>query len=324
MSSSPTRLSVVLPVYNVSPWVEKCLDSIFQQTHPAYEVIAVDDGSTDLSHDILTQYASIHPELHIIRQKNSGLSVARNSGLDYATGTHLIFIDSDDFIEPTMFEKLLDMAIDDGLDMALCNGWFHFEDRKSDKLINSLPSTSPMEGKEYLKQLLSNKSIFHAVWMHLYRIDFIRSHNFHFIAGQVHEDVIWTNEALLEAQRVRYIDEPLYYYRIRQQRSGDDKKRRSINYTIPCSITNTTRLLELANNNINDNELIYLMQWQGVDSGFSVFHLIEKITSKKERLRYINKIWNDGFFRLMWKNANSFKHKRKITRLILRKIFQIA
>lgn len=322
--TAPPKLSVVLPVYNVSPWLKECLDSIFQQTFPAHEIVAVDDGSTDQSPKILSNYSLSHPELKVIRQENAGLSVARNSGLAQTTGTHVIFLDSDDTIEPTMFEKLFKMAVDDDLDIALCNGYFNFEGRKKNRLINENSSSSVMAGREWLRQLLHNQRIFHGVVMHLYRVDFLQSNNFCFIPGQIHEDVIWTNQVLLAAQRIRYTDKPFYNYRIRQNRSGTDKIRRSLEYSIPCSVTNTRQLIKMGNNIKNDKDLSALMRWQGVDSGFAVFHMIDKLPSKNDRLQYVNRLWNDGFFSLLWNNASLFKHKRKVARLALRRALHLV
>jgi glycosyltransferase involved in cell wall biosynthesis len=318
-----TTLSVVLPVYNVAKWLEKCLDSIFQQTRPADEVIAVDDGSTDNSYEILSRYAKIHPQLKIIQQENQGLSVARNTGMDAVSGDYLIFIDSDDFIDKNMYSIMMNMVTCNKLDMAICNGWFYFENRAPNRLINNIENSIVMPGKEWLKERLRSKEITHMVWMHIYKTRFIKREKFKFIPGQVHEDVIWTNQALIAAETIQYIDKPLYYYRIRQNRSGADQIRRSIEYVIPCSVTNTNILIDIANNIKQDSELAQLMRWQAVDSGFAVFHLIEKLSNKKSRIEQLNTLWNSNFFRLMWNNSTSINHKRKVIRLTIKKFLRL-
>jgi|SaaInlV_165m_DNA_2_1040747.scaffolds.fasta_scaffold07216_2 glycosyltransferase involved in cell wall biosynthesis len=323
MRENLDTLSIVLPVYNVAKWLEKCLDSIFQQTWPADEIIAVDDGSTDNSYKILSRYAKIHPQLKIIRQSNGGLSVARNTGIAAATGTYLIFIDSDDFIDENMYSIMMNMVTSNNLDMAICNGWFYFENREPNKLINHIGNSIVMPGKEWLKERLRSKKIIHMVWMHIYKTRFIKKEKFEFIPGQVHEDVIWTNQILIAAKTMQYIDKPLYYYRIRQNRSGADQIRRSIEYVIPCSVTNTNILIDIANNIKQDSELAQLMRWQAVDSGFAVFHLIEKLSNKKSRIEQLNTLWNSNFFRLMWNNSTSINHKRKVIRLTIKKFLRL-
>jgi hypothetical protein len=143
---TPLDLSVVLPVYNVAPYLRQCLDSLANQERPAKEIIAVDDGSTDESPAILAEYAAGRlPSLNIIRQENGGLSAARNTGLRYATGKWLAFVDSDDFVAPSMFQTLVEAAERDDLDIALCNGIYHFDDKQPERPIY----TAALEGKHY-------------------------------------------------------------------------------------------------------------------------------------------------------------------------------
>lgn len=112
-------LSLVVPVYNVAPYLRCCLDSLFAQTRAADEIIVVDDGSTDGCPAILAEYAAKAPKIRVIRQENGGLSAARNIGMANAGGRYLAFVDSDDFIVPAMYERLLTMAQADDLDRAL-------------------------------------------------------------------------------------------------------------------------------------------------------------------------------------------------------------
>ena len=103
-------ISVIVPVYNVKPYIAKCLDSIMRQTYTNIEIIVVDHGSTDGSEHICDEYANKDQRIIVIHQKNGGLAAARNTGIDAAHGEYLGFVDSDDFIEPFMYEKLLTAA----------------------------------------------------------------------------------------------------------------------------------------------------------------------------------------------------------------------
>ena len=100
------RFSVIIPVYNVEKFIGKCLDSVFKQTYSDYEIVAVNDGSTDSSLKILENYQINNPKLKIISQKNKGLGGARNTGISNAKGEFLIFLDSDDYIATNMLETL--------------------------------------------------------------------------------------------------------------------------------------------------------------------------------------------------------------------------
>lgn len=322
---TPPRISVVLPVYNVAAYLPACLDSIVTQTLVPDEIIAVDDGSTDDSPAILAQYASRIPGMRVIRQKNGGLSVARNTGVQAVTGKWLVFIDSDDFISPDYFSHLVSVAELGNLDVALCNAVFHYDNSNPNRPIyTSTPETHIESGREWLRNRLQQRFFPHMVWMHLYKRSFINKHQFKFIPGQVHEDVIWTNQVLLSADRVQYIHEPLYNYRIRQSRSGADKIRRSIDYTITSSINNTASISGMADTLSDDPELQRLMRWQAADSGNAIFHLIRKLPSRKDRLTQLDYLRKKEFFGLMWHNSQTMSQKRKVIRKILSTFLRIT
>ena len=322
---SQPMLSIVMPVYNVAAYLPACLDSLMAQTFPPDEIIAVDDGSTDACPQILADYARQMPNLRIIRQENGGLSVARNTGINHARGKWLAFVDSDDFVAPDMFRTLLETAEQDDLDMVLCNGVYHFEGRKPDQHIYKTPlETILQSGREWMKHRLTNRHMPHMVWLHVYRTDFLKNHRFTFIPGRVHEDVIWTNTVLLAARQVRYVDQPLYFYRIRQSRSGVDLVRRSREYVIPCSINNAFEMNHMVSSVSDDAELARLMRWQVFDSGNAVFHLIEKLPNKHDRLLQLDNLWESGFLRMLWNNTLSLSEKRKVLRQIILKILHLG
>ena len=209
-------LSVVVPVYNVAPFLERCLASLAAQNLDGMEIVLVDDGSTDDCPAILARYAAQYPEMRVIRQDNGGLSAARNTGLDHIGGEYVAFVDSDDWIEPGYFRRLLDLARAKNLDMAHGNAMYHFEGRREDRPIyRDALSTEVMRGSEVLRRRLTEKTLLHMVWMHLYRRDFIERLSLRFVPRLIHEDVLWTTRALLEAQRVAYDPTPGYFYRQR-------------------------------------------------------------------------------------------------------------
>jgi len=318
-------LSIVLPVYNTASYLRRCLDSIAAQAALPKEIIAIDDGSTDESKTILVEYAANRlPMLRIKHQENNGLSAARNTGLRLATGKWVSFIDSDDFIDPMMFQKTVAMAEQDDLDILLCNGLYRFEDGRSDTPIYSAPiETDLQSGPDWLKRRLLDRRIAHMVWLHLYKNTFLRAHQFKFIPGRVHEDVVWTNRVLLAANRVRQINDQFYFYCIRTTRSGADMIRRSLEYTIPCSIDNALELDSLANT-IADRTLSDLMRWQAFDSGNAVFHLIEKLPNSHDRLHQLDLLSKKGVLRMMWNNAGSMGEKRKVIRVFAKKLFRYS
>ena len=112
------RISVIIPVYNVRKYIEKCLDSILNQTVPFDEIIVVNDGSTDGSEIVCRKYQSAHPGIILIEQKNLGLSEARNRGMKRATGDYIVFVDSDDWVSDCMCETIKSIVADRDLDVV--------------------------------------------------------------------------------------------------------------------------------------------------------------------------------------------------------------
>ena len=114
-------ISVIVPVYKVERYLCRCVDSIIAQTYTNLQIILVDDGSPDGSGAICDDYAAKDSRITVIHKKNGGLSDARNAGLVAACGSYIGFVDSDDYIEPEMFEELLLKAMDTGADLTLCD-----------------------------------------------------------------------------------------------------------------------------------------------------------------------------------------------------------
>ena len=121
-------ISIVVPVYNVKQFLTKCLNSIISQTYSNLEIIVVDDGSTDGSATICDDYAKKDKRISVIHKENGGLASARNAGIDVAKGTYIGFVDSDDYIEPYMYEKLLQAILKYSCNIAVCGINYVFDD----------------------------------------------------------------------------------------------------------------------------------------------------------------------------------------------------
>lgn len=127
MSDSPL-ISVIIPVYNVEKYLHRCLDSVIEQTYKNLEVILIDDGSTDHSGEICDDYAAKDVRIHVIHQENQGVSAARNKGLDTAKGEYIAFVDSDDYILPEMYAKMLECIIENNVDFCVCQWQYEYAD----------------------------------------------------------------------------------------------------------------------------------------------------------------------------------------------------
>lgn len=118
MEETP-KVSIIVPIYNVEPYLRQCLDSLVNQTYKNIEIICVDDGSTDASSEILTEYALKSSKVRVIRQENSGLSAARNVGFSFATGKYVMYVDSDDWIDVCTCEKAVFKAEEHAADLVM-------------------------------------------------------------------------------------------------------------------------------------------------------------------------------------------------------------
>lgn len=312
-------LSLVMPVYNVAPFLERCLESLTAQNLSGMEIVIVDDGSTDECPAILARYASEHPEMRVICQENGGLSAARNTGLDHISGEYVAFVDSDDWIDPGFYRRLLDLARANDLDIAHGNAMYHFEGRREDHPIyRDDLSGEVMPGREVLRHRLGNKTFLHMVWMHLYRRDFIERLGMRFVPRLIHEDVLWTTRAFLEAKRVAYDPTPGYFYRQRIRPLPADVLDQRLDAVIASSVHNARGLAELAAPLREDPELQRLLRWQLVDGALSIFHKLRKVTAPELRRRLYRQLRHDGVYALLWNNATETAQRRRIARAWLK------
>ena len=207
--------SIIVPVYNVEQYLRDCLDSVVAQTYTDYELICVNDGSTDGSQFILEEYQQKYPQITIISQQNKGLSAARNAGIQAAKGNYLFFLDSDDWIESNALEVLAQKQA--GEDMVCFNGRRIFENDRQEQPETGI-SESGLSGWEYYTKyaLVPRKFHFVCTVLRLYRREYMLKNNLFFEEGIYHEDNLFTPFACYYAQRVKVIPDSLYVYRIRE------------------------------------------------------------------------------------------------------------
>lgn len=316
---SAPLLSLVVPVYNVAPYLPRCLESLAALNPPADEIIVVDDGSTDECPRILSDFGPRLPQMRVIRQENGGLSAARNTALEVATGKYLAFVDSDDFVSPDAYAEALRLIQDEDLDMVLLNANYHFEGRETDYAIYAdVAATGVIPGSEWLRQRFRAGRFLHMVWMHLYRRDFIERHHFRFIPRLIHEDVIWTTEALLAAQRVRYTGHIAVHYRIPVRRFNPEQAQRRLQAIVDSSVVNAEALARMADGLNADPELQGMLSDHLVDGALSIFHKLPKMPDRKVAAATLRRLREGGFIGLLWRHARSAAQRRRLARHWLR------
>lgn len=202
------QISVIVPVYKVEPYLQRCVDSILAQTYPDFELILVDDGSPDDCGRICDEYAETDPRVYVIHQENGGLSAARNSGIDWAfensDSQWLAFIDSDDWVHPDYLELLYRAANENEIKISICDF------KKVDRI-------GALENYDYKCEIISWESLFiknnvRAVvaWNKLYSKELFEEKRFP--EGKIHEDEFLTYKLLHAADSVAFIPITLYFY----------------------------------------------------------------------------------------------------------------
>lgn len=206
----PELISVIIPVYKVDKYLEKCIRSVVEQTYQNLEIILVDDGSPDGCPAICDMWAARDPRIRVIHKTNGGLSSARNAGLAVASGEYVAFVDSDDWIEPNMYELLHTACIDNRTLLSVCGRYDEYENG-SPKRIGRCP---PRKGVVAVEEMLSNMFLGQgwdsSVWDKLYH----RSLWAHicFPDGKIYEDIAIMHRVVIAAQQIALVNVPLYHY----------------------------------------------------------------------------------------------------------------
>lgn len=208
------KLSIIVPVYNVEDYLDRCLNSIINQNFVDYELILVDDGSTDSSGLICDNYEKKDPRIIVIHKKNGGLSSARNAGLDIARGEYIGFVDSDDWISPSMYESLITMCENFDLDLAVCGVQICYDEIEKNHNYYSTPKDNIMNKEEALKALFSYHYFGEEAWNKVYKKELFTT--LRYPEGKIHEDTYCICDILDKCSKIGYSKEIGYFYYQRQ------------------------------------------------------------------------------------------------------------
>lgn len=205
------KISVLVAAYNIEKYIDKCLASIAKQTYPNFEVIIIDDGSTDTTFKKCQIYCDQHPNFQVYTQKNQGLSAVRNQGLQKSTGEYVVFVDGDDYVSLDYLSKLYESLSKSHSDIAVCNFQTFPANTKTREIKDVVIS-----GEDAVIRLLKEQENYQIVsWNKLYKktlFDGIK-----FPVNQLNEDSFTTFKLFKKARKVSFISDKLYFYRQRQQ-----------------------------------------------------------------------------------------------------------
>ena len=212
------KVSVIIPVYNAEEFLPKCMESLVRQTEQEIEIICVDDGSTDKSHEILQEYSKKHTKVKVILKKNSGAAAARNHGIELARGEYLLFLDSDDYFESDLVQVAYEKAKEQELDILVFQASEFNHNTGEEKISNRFiekkylpepPVFSATDVSDYIFNITSP-----CPWNKLFKRSFIMENNIRFQNLKRANDVFFVYTAMAKAKRISTIENSLVHYRI--------------------------------------------------------------------------------------------------------------
>lgn len=253
-----TKYSFIVPVYNTSKYLKRCLDSLIGQKFESYEIIIVNDGSTDNSEDIIKCYLNKYKKIKYIKQRNKGLSEARNVGVKHAKGEYLLFVDSDDYVEKSLLKEV---------DKKISNvNLLRFQVIKEDetgkhKETHEEKAFGVVSGKDAFK-FISEYHFVEPAWCYVYEKEFYLKNKFEFKKGVYHEDFGLIPEIIYKAKSVKSINYLGYHYVVREgsiMTDGDYKKTVKKAFDMLEQYKNLKSLLKTSSkNNYDDYYLSYI------------------------------------------------------------------
>lgn len=314
-------VSIIIPIFNVEKYICDCLYSVVSQTYRPLDVILVDDRGTDNSMKLVLEFIDQHKDEGIrysvvTHEKNRGLSVARNSGTQHASGDYVLYLDSDDQIVPNMVELSVSAALDMDSDFTICD---YYSDELADKRGGHLLCNEKLvDGMEALK-LFNRGQIGVSAWGKLIKRSFIEKFRLTFVEGIINEDEPWLFQMMLCAKKIALIHKALYYYRYNSNSIMSNAK---IENAIRSNKIILDEFLKMINSNefLADNKEVYLSYMRLFVLYFTRLVKHHKVLPKLNSFKYSSKYFKTTccsipkYYRL-WNIA--FGLPQKWTRLYL-------
>ena len=284
-----TKVSVIVPVYNVEKYLAKCLDSLVNQTLKDIEIIVVNDGTKDNSQLIIDKYAKKYKNIKAYKKENGGLSSARNYGLKYAVGEYIGFVDSDDYVDTTMYEKMYNKAIENDFDIVVCDTIQVYDNCKEVYLKSNL-NYSDNNVKNYIIS-------YPMACTRLYKRYLFE--DIKFTEGILYEDLNLTPGLVKYTNKICFINEGLYYY---MHRSGSIMNQKEFNYKL-------LNIFDVLENNYKLLNKIYPVEVEYL----YITHLLRTTTLRfldyKNCNGYLDRI--NIIFKIRFPNWNKNKYYKK-------------
>lgn len=305
MRSEMVKFSIIIPVFNIKQYLIECIESVLNQKYENYEIILVDDGSTDGSAELCDNYSKIYKSIKVIHKDNGGLSDARNTGLANAKGEYIVFIDGDDFIEKNTLKKFNETIIESNHpDIVITRIQKIYGEDQIVRLDEGMPfEVINSRNKECIINWMFKRS--QSLWpsvRYIVKKELIDHHRIEFAVGYYHEDIDWTSRLFLFSQS--YTADDHYWYNHRMNRVGS--------ITSTPNVKRTLDIIRLVGKNIRSNEynnLSYstkkIIFGRLLDSMFASLSIYKKLN--KEEKKMVLELVNENSDIYIY--TNKFTHK---------------
>ena len=312
-------VSIVVPIYKSEKYLDECIRSIVEQTYSNLEILLVDDGSPDKSPQICDAWAAKDSRIHVIHKMNAGSGMARNTGMEHATGEYICFFDSDDFIEEDMIAKMQNAIEEKECDICVCGYSVDFynnlsEEESSSTVVPWEKESSNLSVEEYEKNL----GICGYVWNKMYRLQFLRSFDLLFDEKiSLYEDLIFNSSAFCNGAKVCFIDNVGYHY-IQRQRESLGVKYYDNLFSLRLKAINAKRdILKVWK--VPEEQIETICSNNFIDAIWGTIKNIKKARfSTKKKKQRIKKFFKEEGIKTKLKKIKPKDKKRKIKRYMLR------
>ncbi|MCC5896095.1 MAG: glycosyltransferase [Alkalibacterium sp.] len=240
------KVSAILPVFNVGEYLPKCIESLLDQNYDDYEIILVNDGSTDNSREICEYYETLHDHVILINQENKGSGVARNTGLSKASGDYIFFCDPDDYISGNFFKKVEEVTIDSP-DLVIFGYWDEFRRKNKVKSVSlTFDKEEKMMQGEFREAFsdLFKKKVLYTLWNKVYKKSFLADYQFTFESAPMGQDTRFNLAIYKEVKVVKIVPDQFYHYVLERPGSSTHKYRENLLSLKMGELEKLTDLLE--------------------------------------------------------------------------------
>lgn len=283
------KVSIIIPVYNVEKYLKRCLDSVLCQTYTNFEVILVDDGSTDNSRDICDEYKKYDKRIKVIHKNNEGVSVARNKGIEVATGKYILFLDSDDFIEKNCIEILIKSISNKKYDLVIYGYIMEFLNNDIENKVVTPNNKIYCKVEEYLNefQYYRENGLFGYVWNKMYQTEILRKYDILFENNAFPEDVYFNFVYLQYCKEIMVINKSLYHY-MHQSSHSLSKTQRNEPFTSHSLYNRTSEFLRGFNCYDINSKFINTVYIEALMN-----YILVQIYNDKKRIHKLKSLYNN-------------------------------